>query len=104
MFVDLDNFKPYNDTYGHEIGDIVLQGMARIFDESIGKNGFVSRYGGDEFIIISYTNDKVQIEQIVKSIYEKIDLVNCLKARKVYGGPAPETVKKQIENIKVEIK
>lgn len=49
MFVDLDNFKPYNDTYGHEIGDIVLQGMARIFDEAIGENGFVSRYGGDEF-------------------------------------------------------
>lgn len=76
MFVDLDNFKPYNDTYGHEIGDIVLQGMARIFDESIGKNGFVSRYGGDEFIIISYINDKVQIEQIVKSIYEKIAIAD----------------------------
>lgn len=79
MFVDLDNFKPYNDTYGHEIGDIVLQGMARIFDEAIGENGFVSRYGGDEFIIISYTNDRNQIEEIVKSIYEKISLADGFK-------------------------
>jgi len=79
MFIDLDNFKPYNDTYGHEIGDIVLQGMARIFDEAIGAKGFVSRYGGDEFIIIAYTNDKEEIEQIVKSIYEKIALADGFK-------------------------
>ena len=72
MFVDLDNFKPYNDTYGHEIGDIVLQGMARIFDEAIGKDGFVCRYGGDEFIIIAYTNERDKLEAIVKSIYAKI--------------------------------
>lgn len=72
MFIDLDNFKPYNDTYGHEIGDIVLQGMARIFDDVIGENGFVSRYGGDEFIIITYTDKKAEIEAIAKDIYEKI--------------------------------
>ena len=72
MFIDLDNFKPYNDTYGHEIGDIVLQGMANIFDEVIGNKGFVSRYGGDEFIIIVYTNDKNEIEAIAKDIYQRI--------------------------------
>ena len=76
MFIDLDNFKPYNDTYGHEIGDIVLQGMARIFDEAIGEKGFVSRYGGDEFIIITYTDDKEEIETIVKSIYANIALAD----------------------------
>lgn len=73
MFVDLDNFKPYNDTYGHEVGDIVLQGMARIFDETVNQRGFVSRYGGDEFIIITYTNERAQIEEIAKTIYEKIE-------------------------------
>lgn len=79
MFIDLDNFKPYNDTYGHEIGDIVLQGMAHIFEEATGEKGFVSRYGGDEFIIITYTNDKAEIEEIVKSIYEKIALADGFK-------------------------
>ena len=53
---------------------------------------------------LSIDEYKIYSEKFDKSIYEKIDLVNCLKARNVYGGPAPETVKKQIENIKVEIK
>ena len=80
MFIDLDNFKPYNDTYGHEVGDIVLQGMARIFDEAIAQKGFVSRYGGDEFIIITYTNDRAQIETIAEAIYERIDEADGFRA------------------------
>lgn len=72
MFVDLDNFKPYNDTYGHEIGDIVLQGMAKIFDAAVGGKGFVSRYGGDEFIIITTTENRDEIEVIAKDIYARI--------------------------------
>lgn len=79
MFIDLDNFKPYNDTYGHEIGDIVLQGMASIFDEAIDGNGFVCRYGGDEFIVIVYTNDKAEIETIAQTIYEKIEVTDGFK-------------------------
>ena len=55
MFIDLDNFKIYNDTFGHDVGDLILKEMASIFqNEAIG-NGFVSRYGGDEFVII-YAN------------------------------------------------
>ena len=73
MFIDLDNFKPYNDTYGHEIGDIVLQGLAKIFDAAVGENGFVSRQGGDEFIVITYVNDREQIESIAQDIYKRIE-------------------------------
>lgn len=76
MFIDLDNFKPYNDTYGHEIGDIVLQGMAKIFDAAVGQNGFVSRYGGDEFIVITYVNENDKIENIAKDIYKRIQEAN----------------------------
>jgi diguanylate cyclase (GGDEF)-like protein len=76
MFIDLDNFKPYNDTYGHEIGDVVLQKMAIIFKEAVGENGFVVRYGGDEFIIIVYTNQKDKIEAIAQDIYKKIKLAD----------------------------
>ncbi len=72
MFIDLDNFKHYNDTYGHDIGDLILKEMAAIFREvSLGK-GFVSRYGGDEFIIILETDDSYELETIAKEIYAKI--------------------------------
>lgn len=72
MFVDLDNFKPYNDTYGHDIGDVVLREMAHLFKDAVGSQGFVSRHGGDEFIIILYSGDRRQIEQIAVNIYERI--------------------------------
>ena len=72
MFLDLDNFKPYNDTYGHDIGDIVLQGMAAIFRDVAGENGFVSRYGGDEFIIIWNTSNHVELENYARLIYHNI--------------------------------
>lgn len=58
MFIDLDNFKHYNDTYGHDVGDFVLIKMADIFTEVCGKDGFVCRYGGDEFLIFLYTDDR----------------------------------------------
>ncbi|MCR5607592.1 MAG: GGDEF domain-containing protein, partial [Lachnospiraceae bacterium] len=52
MYLDLDNFKYYNDTFGHDIGDIVLKRFARILVGVTGNNDIVVRYGGDEFIIL----------------------------------------------------
>lgn len=90
MFIDLDNFKPYNDTYGHDIGDVVLREMANIFKEAVGNLGFVSRHGGDEFIIILYTSDRVEIEAIAKNIYRLID------AAEGFGEMIERIIKKKI--------
>ena len=73
LFLDLDNFKPYNDTFGHGAGDIILVGMAKIFEEVAGGIGFVCRYGGDEFIIVAHTVDRAVIEKMVHEIYKKIE-------------------------------
>ena len=79
MFIDLDNFKHYNDTFGHDIGDLILKEMAAIFkDVSIGK-GFVSRYGGDEFIIIVETDDRRELEAIAQDIYARINETSGFK-------------------------
>ena len=51
-FVDIDHFKQVNDTYGHEAGDIVLQGVAKLFKESIRQSDIVARYGGEEFVFV----------------------------------------------------
>ncbi|MBR5127791.1 MAG: GGDEF domain-containing protein, partial [Roseburia sp.] len=74
MFVDLDNFKPYNDTYGHDIGDLVLIRMANIFKKLCENEGFVCRYGGDEFLLVFYTVDSAVLEEKAKRIYEEIEL------------------------------
>lgn len=52
LFCDLDNFKPINDTYGHDVGDKVLQHCADYFKRMLRSEDTVCRYGGDEFVII----------------------------------------------------
>jgi diguanylate cyclase (GGDEF)-like protein len=55
IFVDVDNFKKYNDTYGHLNGDVVLKKFARELQEEFGEYGIVGRYGGDEFVVFLQT-------------------------------------------------
>ena len=47
---DIDNFKYINDTYGHLMGDKVLEGFGKFLPEAMGDKCIVGRYGGDEFI------------------------------------------------------
>ena len=53
MICDIDQFKFYNDTYGHIRGDEILSVVSRLFQKHFGYTG-VYRYGGDEFLIISF--------------------------------------------------
>lgn len=52
LFIDLDNFKPINDTYGHETGDKLLQQAATRLQDELRHSDFIARFGGDEFTAI----------------------------------------------------
>ncbi len=53
VLLDVDHFKKFNDTHGHQAGDEVLRGVGRILRETVGASGFVARFGGEEFAIIA---------------------------------------------------
>ena len=58
--LDLDGFKPVNDTYGHEVGDKVLQQVAQRFSRALPNNALLARLGGDEFgILVDGSNESV---------------------------------------------
>jgi len=73
MFVDLDNFKFINDTYGHEAGDRVLQVIAERLKEGTRGDDTVSRHGGDEFVIlINEVREETNISLIAEKILSRI--------------------------------
>jgi len=64
FFIDLDDFKMINDTYGHDVGDQLLKGIAQRFEKNRRKSDTFARIGGDEFILmaLNVTNDtKLQL-------------------------------------------
>lgn len=64
IMVDADHFKKVNDSYGHTVGDIVLQKMAKLFAAQVGIKGMVARFGGEEFTVL-LPNTNAQEAQIV---------------------------------------
>lgn len=74
VFVDLDNFKPLNDNYGHSVGDLLLIEVANRLEHSVRKCDVVSRLGGDEFVLIldELDQNKVFSKENVFEIVEKI--------------------------------
>jgi diguanylate cyclase (GGDEF)-like protein/PAS domain S-box-containing protein len=74
MFLDLDNFKPLNDTYGHEVGDSLLIEVATRLKGCLREVDTVARFGGDEFVVIlsELMVDKTQSIKQARGVAEKI--------------------------------
>lgn len=69
LFIDLDNFKGINDTFGHRIGDLLLVEVAKRLRSNLRANDFIARLGGDEFAVILTEIEKLeQAGQVAQNI------------------------------------
>lgn len=71
--IDLDNFKTYNDTYGHPCGDHILKTLAEIAEGSIRSSDFILRYGGEEFMIILPGASTGDAYKVLERIRKKVE-------------------------------
>ena len=73
LFLDLDNFKRINDTYGHQFGDYVLKVTASIIEDNVRNIDIVSRYGGEEFSVILINANKEDSLKTAERIRNQIE-------------------------------
>lgn len=74
IFLDLDNFKPINDQYGHAAGDELLKSLAGRFSRIVRESDVVARMGGDEFVVIA---EEVDSERAIALIARKLIQAAC---------------------------
>ncbi len=74
IMLDLDRFKIANDTFGHAVGDLVLQHVGGLLTELVRKADYVARLGGDEFVVLlDGPVRRVDVEQIVSRFLKRVN-------------------------------
>ena len=72
LILDIDHFKQINDTYGHAAGDAVLRQLANRLNQNLRPTDILSRFGGDEFVILLPRTPSNEAEQIAKRLWESV--------------------------------
>jgi len=82
LMLDLDNFKDYNDKYGHNVGDLVLKHIGVILKRFIDTDTFIFRYGGEEFVVLCLNTDKKSALRLSEDIRNEISKTPLVLRRK----------------------
>ena len=85
LMIDIDNFKPINDTYGHNVGDEVIKSLANILVAKTRVEDVVSRIGGEEFVVLlinsNIEDSKLVAQEIVNTVQENITIVDDIEIK-----------------------
>lgn len=73
MFVDIDDFRVFNNTYGHEVGDQVLRAIAQSLEYGMRRNDAFSRWGGEEFVGVFEVTDLEELPRLAERIRTLIE-------------------------------
>jgi diguanylate cyclase (GGDEF)-like protein len=78
FMIDIDNFKSINDTYGHDVGDLVIQQIGEFLKRTFRTKDFIARVGGDEFAVIATAHSE-DIELILNRLSHNLRELNEVK-------------------------
>lgn len=73
LLIDIDHFKNFNDTYGHQVGDFILKEFSKILKENIRKYDTLARYGGEEFTVILPDTNAEEALAVAEKLRETVD-------------------------------
>jgi two-component system cell cycle response regulator len=73
ILMDVDHFKQYNDTYGHQAGDEVLRQVAQILQTNVREGDFVARYGGEEFVVVLPRTDSESAVAVAERLRRAVE-------------------------------
>ena len=73
MMIDVDHFKNVNDTMGHQMGDHILQVLAKVFKDSLRQTDMIGRWGGEEFIVILPQTSLEQAEIVAEALRHDVE-------------------------------
>lgn len=89
MFFDLDRFKPINDTYGHQTGDLMLQEVARRLKSGIRSCDLVGRLGGDEFVaVLSDIRSEAHLESTAAQLLKRLSEPYVINTLELHTSPS----------------
>ena len=71
-FMDLDNFKYYNDTFGHNAGDLFITCFAKLLKNTCRQVDFISRFGGDEFVVVMTDTNETESCRVYERLKEAL--------------------------------
>lgn len=86
LVIDIDNFKQYNDCYGHATGDKVLQQVASVLANQVLDQGLVARYGGEEFVILLPDHSKEESLDVAKRCMQGVEALNLAYSHEDFEG------------------
>lgn len=85
FFIDLDNFKPVNDSYGHAVGDLLLQEVAKRLRHCVREIDMVARLGGDEFtLILTEQRSQHSMERIAHKIIHNLEQAFHIQNQEIF--------------------